>query len=1170
MAALSVHLFGQPRFEFGGEAFKFAAPPKTLPLLAYLVLHRAGPVSREKIAFTLWEDETEDDARANLRRHLHHLQRALPQTDAQTPWILADVDSLQWNPAALAWLDVAEFERRAADRDDRARAIDVYAGDLLENLYEEWLFADRDRLRNVYQSLLGDLILESRSTRDLARAASYAQKVLANDPWREDTVRQLMAIRYESGDRAGALAVYQQFDQRLRREMDVDPMPETSALRDAILRNEPLPTPAGIDAASSAAATPLLPFVGRDSEMEQLRVLWSRAARGRGSVVLVGGEAGIGKSRLAFEFALLAEAQGARVMTGATPYPESAPYQAIAEAFRSVAPLLASVQVEPMWLGVAAQAVPELRARIPELPIPPKVEPERERLRLFEAFSMCLEALARPRPTVLILEDAHWAGEASIAALEFLARRLVRLPVLMIVTYRDEETPRGHPLRRARRELQEEHVLSTVSPRHLERDAIAELAKRLPAIAVADGSSDLPEALLQQSAGNPLFLGEVIRNLLERSDADNGRPLVSATQAIAMRVARLTESSRALAEVASIIGQGFDVDVVRDVTGWGENDVLDALSDLIDRHIVKDTGGRSGYAYAFSHHVIQSTIYAGVSEQTKVHRHRRVARVLEENYRDRAWQFAADVARHYDLGHEPEQAAGAWLTAGRYAHSVYAYDEALRYLGRSLELASMPEIRADALLLRESILARRGDRSGQRSDLEELDRLRFHRDSVEFACDLLRRRASLARAVGERETERALVDEFLALSEKSGSERLLAAALIADAAYGTVTGDHEHARRSAEKALELYRRLDDLTGQLEARCRLVEIAFEGGAFELASPLLADARAAAAKAGNTGLLARAITSATHAAISEQRYATCRELALEARELYRVTGDREGEADVITRQASAAARLSLLDEARQCYDDARAIYEAIGKRLGVAAVLANGGIHSVRLGLLDDAQRSLQSALEQFRVLKDVRGQTACEVNLSYIHLIRGQADEAKLHALRAFEMAHSIAHAGYEAASLANLGGAERDLGEFEAAIEHMEAGLAIRRRLNTPDEYADDLAQLALLYVLANRVDHARALGDELKESLQRAAPTIFMPQFTYWAAAQVFRALGKRPLAKETLGKAHAIAMEQASAIAPGDAKNAYLALSVNREIDAAFKSKGWTSVPVATPRPR
>ena len=1153
-----IYLLGQPRLVFEGEPYKVPSRPKALALLAYLLLHRSCALAREKLAFTLWEDDPEEDARANLRRHLHLLSQALPPAPSQVAWILADTDTVQWNPQANAWVDVDEFKRLAEIGADRAKAVDLYSGDLLEASYDEWVFAERDRLRNTYLLLLADLVIECRGRRDFAHAADYAQRILTNDPWREDTLRQLMSVRYESGDRAGALAAFQQFERRLRDEMGVDTMAETSALRDIILRNEPLPAvaPTSSLSAVSAFGTRLLPFVGREAEMDQLRAAWSRAARGHGNVVLVSGEAGIGKSRLVSEFALMAEAQGARVMTGATAYPESRPYQAIAEAFRGVSPLLASLRVQRVWLSALAQAVPELRARISDLPEPPKVEPSRERGRLFEAFSTCLAALSHPRPLVLILEDMHWAGETSVAALQFMCRMLSTVPVLVIATYRDEEAPRTHPLRSLRRQLQEEHVLTAIAPRSLRREAVAELVDKMSAS--VHNTPGLVDELVRRSAGNPLFLGEFIHGLRDGEDARTSPPPASLKLAIAMRVEKLPEATRALAEVAAVIGQGFNVELARDVAGWSENEVLDALNVLIDRNFVKETGGRSGYDYAFSHHLFQSTIYAGVPADVRVRRHRRTARVLQETHQERHGEFAADIARHYDLGNEPQPAAAGYLTAARRAQDVYAYEEALHDLGRCLELTQDDQTRREALGCRESIHATQGDREAQAEDLKELERSARETADPASICDVLRRRVAFARAVGERDQERVLIDELDEEAARSGDARLRAEALVARAAYATLTGGHAEGRKAAEAALAIYQGLGDAAGQIEARCRLVEIASEGGAFDLASKMLAEVRAAPEAAANQRLVARAITSATFAAITERKYGQCRELALEARAVYRTIGDREGEADMISRQASAAARLSLLEEARQCYEEAGAMYRAIGKRLGLAAVLANGGIHSVRLGLVYEAEKSLTEAAEQFKSLKDVRGETACAVNLSYIHLLRGAPAEAKRYALAALDLARAMPHAGYEAAALGNLGLAERDLGELDAAAGHMEEGIAVRRRLSERTEYADDIAQLAHVYVLAGNLDAARALSSELVESLRAASPAVFMPQSAFLAAALVFQALRERGRAREMLKRAQESVEEQAAAIAGPVERAAFLSMNVNRHVETAVRANG------------
>lgn len=1177
-APLRVFLLGQPRFEAGGVPYRFSSLPKALPLLAYLVLHRHAPTPREKVAFTIWEDESEEDARANLRRHLYHIQRALPPPPrAASPWIIAEGDSVQWNPASGSLTDIGDFERLAASERDGAAAVECYGGDLLEGSYDEWLFADRDRLRNLYHSLLGDLVVECRSTRDLARAASYAQRILNSDPWREDTVRQLMAVRYESGDRAGAIAAYQQFDKRLREEMGVEPMQDTLALRDLIMRNERLPSvlasqragtgndaaPDDADVAPEATSAPLLPFVGRDTEMERLRMAWSRAARGHGRIVLIGGEAGIGKSRLANEFALQAQAQGGRLLAGATTYPESKPFQAIAEALRGAAPLLVSLDVAPIWLGVAAQAVPELRVRKPDLPMPPEVDPDHERLRLFEAFAVCIEALAKQRPLALILEDLHWGGEATVSAVQFIVRRFAHQPVLVVATYREEDTPRAHPLRRMRRELQEEKILVTLAPRPLGRDDVEDLLTR---VASSTSGAPVAAALLERSAGNPLFLNELIQGLRE-SGGFTGQVVLpeTARQAIAERVHRLDDGARSLAEVAAVIGQGFDVDLVRDVSGWPENDVLDGLSQLIDRRIVRESGRRSGYAYVFTHHLVQDTIYSQIADDARVLRHRRTAKALEEMYPERRAEFSADIARHREAGREPAAAAEAYLSAARQAVHVYAYDEALGYLARCLDLDTAGALRREALGMRETIRSRRGERAGQREDLAELERMAAASGEPLLVADVLRRSILFARAVGEPEREASLVAEFAALASASDDKRVRAESLIASAAHATLVGDHALGVAAATEALDIYIELGDVDGQLEARCRHIEIETEVGTFDVAMEMLAGLREKVAVTGDKRLLARALTAATHAAIATQRYAECLELTHEAREVCRKIGDLDAEADVITRQAAALTRLARFEDARARYDEAAAIYATIGKRHGAAAVFVNGGIVSVHLGLLDAAEASMRSAHELFVALDDARGQAASAINLGFVHLLRKDPLAAKHVSLAALDIAGSMEHAHYKASALANLGQAERDLGDLDSAIEHMSQCVAIRRARATTADNVDDLVNLAYVHMLAGDMDAAMPIAQEMWPALESmTTAVVFMPQFALWMAAQVYRGLGERERSQTLLAHAHEAVERQAAMIVSAAERECFLRLEPHKEIEAAFARKRWPALEV------
>ncbi len=303
-------------------------------------------MTRDAVAFAVWPDESEPDARANLRGHLHHLTTTLPQS--AVPYVVTHEDG--WNTAADVWFDVDVFERFSAADERLTDTVALYDGDLLPGVYDDWVFAIRDRLRRSYLAALETLMLRSRSRRDFALAKGYATSILHHDPWREDTLRHFASICYESGDRAGALREIDAFAGRLAAEMHIEPMPETAALRARILRGGALAGVLGAAAADPAAAGGRFPFVGRAAEHEYLASAWRRAARGRGDVVFVGGDAGIGKTRLIEEMAILAEVQGGRVLRGATSEAESIPYAAFVEVLRDALPLLRTLDVRPFWL----------------------------------------------------------------------------------------------------------------------------------------------------------------------------------------------------------------------------------------------------------------------------------------------------------------------------------------------------------------------------------------------------------------------------------------------------------------------------------------------------------------------------------------------------------------------------------------------------------------------------------------------------------------------------------------------------------------------------------------------------------------------------------------------------------------------------------------------------
>ena len=345
---LDIRLFGHMEVALDGAPLRFTTPRKSLQVLAYLLFHRGVAVSREYLAFLLYPDDEEGSARAKLRATLSEMPKILPRPAER--YVSIESEKVAWNPQADVWLDVDAFVEACADRNRIGEAIDLYRGDLLPEIYDEWLDAIRERHRNAYLRCLAERVSEARRGADFPLAIETARKVLVVDPWREDMVRRIIAMRYELGDRAGALSEYAGFAKRLRAEMGAEPMPETAALAERIARGQTTDQPDGeVERPADAGAGPILPFVGRRDEMERLLETWSRVIHGHGACVFVGGETGIGKSRLVWEFAHAVEDRGGRILVGATSSPEAVPYESIVDGLRSGLPLIASLKRIWRW-----------------------------------------------------------------------------------------------------------------------------------------------------------------------------------------------------------------------------------------------------------------------------------------------------------------------------------------------------------------------------------------------------------------------------------------------------------------------------------------------------------------------------------------------------------------------------------------------------------------------------------------------------------------------------------------------------------------------------------------------------------------------------------------------------------------------------------------------------
>ena len=759
---LDVRLFGTPTIRYAGRAVRLNLSRKTLRLLAYLLLDGAFH-ERERVAFALWPDAGEAAARANLRRQLHLLQRALPVT--HTPWLLVGASSIAWNSAAPCRLDVAEFEFACASGDTLDMAVDLYAGELLAGWDDEWVVPLRARLGTLAVGALTELVARLRAAGDAPRAIVFAQRLRELDPWRENAVRTLIALRYETGDRAGALTEYDRFVRALDDELGVDPMPETQALYEALVENAPVTL---AEVAPAAVAAPncrdVMPFVGRDAECDQLGEAWNRVHDGAGETIVVGGEPGAGKSRLIDEFAARVEALGGRTMLGRTTAVEAIALQPFADALRRALPLVRALPVAPAWLGVLCAVVPQLRVARPELPEPPPLSPPQERARLFEAVTVVLAALADVRPLLVIVEDLHCAGESTLALFEYVARRVTRSRVLLVGTYCDDGM-RTRALRDVRRRLERESLLSTLPLGGLAPEGVAALMARL-----VDGTPERCAAigadLHRRCDGNASVLHETLRACAasgvfdagRRSwDDDTARRELSVPENLAeslrVRVERLPPDVRIVVEIAAVAGRVFSAELVRDVSGFDERRALDALDRLIDERIVRESGGGRG-DYTFCHPQLRTAVYQALPEPLRRRRHRRVGGVLEQLHPDRTGELAVELAGHFDRGDEPKRAAAHYARAAADAAAVFANREAIEWARRALELSDDVGLRLELISLAETLYGRLGDRGAQRAAITRLVSLATELRDHAALLHALTLRVELERACGDADAER--------------------------------------------------------------------------------------------------------------------------------------------------------------------------------------------------------------------------------------------------------------------------------------------------------------------------------------------------------------------------------------------------------------------------------
>ncbi|MGH3813801.1 MAG: ATP-binding protein [Pseudonocardiaceae bacterium] len=450
-------------------------------------------------------------------------------------------------------------------------------------------------------------------------------------------------------------------------------------------------------------------FVGRQAELAALAAAFERAAAGGRQVMLVAGEPGVGKSRLAAEFAREVHAGGTNVLFGRCDDGLAMPYQPFVEALSHYLHHAPPAEL-PSRLGQLGgeltRLVPELTERVAGLPSPMRSDPETERYRLFEAMASWLGAASADEPLLVILDDLHWATQPTLLLLRHVVRATSAAHLLVVGIYRHTELDPTHSMANLLADLRRDPGMERLVVGGLDE---AEVMALLEAIGrpLGDNAQGLARAIRSHTEGNPFFVGELVRHAVESGtlghDSDGGLEHLGIPEGVhevvLRRLGRLSEAANQTLVTAAVVGAEFDLAVVAAVTGLGEDAVAEALEQAIAAGLVKEVTGVT-VRFRFRHQLVRASLYGSLSTARRLRLHRRVGQALETLYRSRLDEHLPALAHHFALAATAGEAATAvdytWR-AGDRALAQLAHDQAVELYTQALELFDNSELAGDAL-----------------------------------------------------------------------------------------------------------------------------------------------------------------------------------------------------------------------------------------------------------------------------------------------------------------------------------------------------------------------------------------------------------------------------------------------------------------------------------------
>ncbi|QBI19303.1 SARP family transcriptional regulator [Egibacter rhizosphaerae] len=670
---LEVNLLGEQRVALDGTLIEELRSPRTLGVLAYLAVHEGAPQLRQHLAGVFWPDTSDAQARTNLRRELHRLRGALPDLDQ---WLVIDPTSVCWRAEAPGTVDVVVFQRAAAEAEAAAAAGDdagfriaadgavrAYDGELLPAFYDDWVLAERERLHRVCITLLERLVATHTERGDTATALLHARHRVELEPLEEAGYRTVMTLEAETGDRAAALRTFHRCAAVLARELGIQPSPETLTVYEELVARSVAPVPAAPEWRAD------VPLVGRADELARLHGDWGQTTT-QPHMVLVAGEAGVGKTRVAAEFAEAVDRGGGRVARARCfPSRGRLALAPVAEWLRAPGLHRDLSELDRESRVAVGRLLPELGAEADEGRPEPLADAWRRR-HFFEGLASAV--LAVPEATLLVLDDLQWCDGETLAWLEILLHATVDAPLLVLATLRSEELADHPDLAAWCRRLRAEGILRDLELTPLSADETADLVEMLRGLPLPREDRHRLQA---DTGGFPLLMVESSRHGPHRS--------ARVDAVLAGRLAQLGPEADELVGLASTVGRDFSFELLAAAGDFDDATLIAAIDELWRRRLLRE---HSSTTFDFTHDLLRDAAYARLTPPHRKLWHRRVAVALEQLYGDRLESVAAELAEQWEQGGQAERAIRYHTIAADAATAVFALDDAVRHYDRALEL----------------------------------------------------------------------------------------------------------------------------------------------------------------------------------------------------------------------------------------------------------------------------------------------------------------------------------------------------------------------------------------------------------------------------------------------------------------------------------------------------